>query len=173
MGSSGVSLAIFIRHPLVRAARFPLLLSCLASALNSVFPGPLGMLFLATAALTLLVWWLIGMIKFGGDLFCKRWLKGTGRVLVAAASAPVVAIGILSGYYIHLFTLYPYYLYRIEHTQGRPVAFDWGDGAVTVLDGMGFFLPCYTTIAARRRRWLAATGGVRRESISGSEPGAL
>jgi hypothetical protein len=125
-----------ICYPLFRAARFPILLSCLAGALKSFFPGPLGFLFVVVTGLTLVGWWLVGIMKLGANLFQRRWRAGVGRVLLLAASIPLVGIGFRSGDYVHLVALYPYYLYRIEQTPKRPVAFEWGDAAVTVVDGL-------------------------------------
>jgi hypothetical protein len=46
---------------------------------------------------------------------------------------------LLSGDYVHLAVMYPYYVVKIRSHpdwQSKEVRFDWGDDAVTALDGL-------------------------------------
>jgi hypothetical protein len=58
------------------------------------------------------------------------------RFVVIAASIPLLIIALISGDYLHLLTLYPYYRHKIAESSERPVRFPWGDAAVMATDGM-------------------------------------
>ncbi len=118
----------------IRAASFPFLVSCLASTLDSYYPGGNGTLLLLGALLIFLGWWLAGLARMGIALFRRRWDAAGRRLVLLAISIPLAFVGFQSGDWVHLATSYPYYLYRIGKTSERPVRFYWGDTAVTVFD---------------------------------------
>jgi hypothetical protein len=72
--------------------------------------------------------------------FRRHWTRAGSSLLVLACAAPIsLAVLVLSGDYVHLLMLYPYYLSKIHQsseTAKAPVRFAWGDDAVSVLDGI-------------------------------------
>jgi hypothetical protein len=114
----------------------PIFAAVVASTLNSFFPGPSGFLCLFTGVAVVLFWLLAAVLKLGIDLCRGQWMSLGRRSIVIATSAPLVGFAFLSGDYLHLFALYPYYMPKIAAAPEEVVRFAWGDDAVTVLDGI-------------------------------------
>jgi hypothetical protein len=102
----------------------------------SLFPGPGGFLLVLVAGLFVVAWFLFVLVAVLNDAFRRRWRRATLRLVAIIAVLPLTFLAARSGDYFHLALLYPRYRQQIAATPNRPVRFDWGDQAVTVLDGM-------------------------------------
>jgi hypothetical protein len=126
-----------------RALWLPTVASISGGALWSIFPGPLGFLFLVVTKLTILVWWMVGVTKISIVVLHRQWSILAGRFFVFIVSIPIIYAGFACGDYIHLVTFYPFYWQRIDGKAVGPVRFPWGDEAVSVLDGLQFHTLVY------------------------------
>lgn len=150
------------RNPSLHAIWFVVGASVGGGTLWSFFPGLWGFLSLLLAAAAVLVCWLAGLGGVAGDLSRRRWRRSGVRSLLLAASVPLAFLGANSGDYVHLAALYPSYWPQIAESPDGPVRFPWGDGAVSVLDGMRL-----RTLVYDRSGETRATVGVDQQDSTG------
>jgi hypothetical protein len=123
---------------LFRSLFVPFGLACFGSSVLSLFPGVFGAMVAFGSVLAALIWL---FIKLGGIIwaaFGRRWRRMALRFFQAALSLPLLVVGLVSGDYVHIAIMYPYYIAVIRAHPGKPVSFPWGDQAVFVTDGLQF-----------------------------------
>jgi hypothetical protein len=131
-----------VRFPvssLLRWISIPLAIAVLASTVKSFIAGPGWILALLLGALSLIGWAGVLLVSTIRAAFRRHW----GRVALLCGAfvgaPPLVFVGILSGDYVHLALMYPYYALQLRQDpdwQSKEARFGWGDEAVTVLDGV-------------------------------------
>jgi len=140
--AAGRFLALVMR-PVSRTLWVPIGASSIGSTLWSVFPGPLGFVFLLTSGLAILGYLIAMLVLLLATIVRGRWRSGAQRLILLAVAVPLTVLGARSGDYLHFVAAYPYYRYKIAQTGERPVAFPWGDQAVSVVDGVQFRILLY------------------------------
>jgi hypothetical protein len=152
-----------MRNPTFRTALVPLVAAIIASTLHSFFPGIGGFFALLVGTMTIIGWMATVLVLIGVGAFRRRWKSAGLSLLILTCVSPVsLAVFALSGDFVHLLLLYPYYLSKI-HQDGEianePVRFAWGDDAVSVLDGARLRVLIYDTSG----EIASAMGQIKRE----------
>jgi hypothetical protein len=96
--------------------------------------------------------WLTGLVKLANAIFHRWWRLLGIRLILLVMSVPLVVIGVISGDYIHLFMMYPYYRHVIDHSPNGPIRFAWGDSAVSALDGLQLRILIYDRTGETRQK---------------------
>ena len=124
---------------LLRWVSIPLAIAVLASTVKSFIAGPYWILAMLLGLLSLVVWTVALLAPAIRAMIRRNWKKAALFPGAFLLSLPLVFLGILSGDYIHLAVMYPYYAVKIRSApdwQSKEVQFYWGDDAVSVLDGV-------------------------------------
>jgi hypothetical protein len=117
----------------------PFAIATLASTTKSFVAGPGWIFALVLGALFLIGWAVALLIATIRAAFRKNWKRAVLLPCAFVCALPLTFAGVLSGDYVHLGVMYPYYAFKIRSLpdgQSSKVRFDWGDEAVTVLDGI-------------------------------------
>jgi hypothetical protein len=123
---------------LLRWVSIPFTIAILASTVKSFIAGPWWILAMLLGVLSLIGWTIVLLASTIRAVFRRNW-KRASLLPSFVCSLPLIFLGILSGDYIHLAVMYPYYAVKIRSHpdwQSKEVRFDWGDEAVTALDGI-------------------------------------
>jgi hypothetical protein len=129
----------FLIPSLLRWVGIPVAVAILASTVKSFNARPWGLLVLLLGESFLVGWTVMLLASTIRAAFRHNWKRAALLPCAFVCSLPLIFVGVLSGDYIHLAVMYPYYVVKI-HSQPdwrtKEVRFDWGDEAVTVLDGL-------------------------------------
>jgi hypothetical protein len=118
-----------------RWAATPWAIAVIASTAHSFAPGLLAIIL---GLLAIVAWAVALLVSTTRALFRKTWKRAVALPGAFICAVPLIVLGALSGDYVHLAMLYPYYVAKVhEHSdwQTKEVRFAWGDDAITVLDG--------------------------------------
>jgi hypothetical protein len=129
----------FLIPSLLRWVSVPVAIAILASTVKSFIAGPWWILAMLLGALSLVGWTLVLLAFTILAAFRQNWKRAALLPCAFVCSLPWIFVGIQSGDYIHLAVMYPYYavkIYSAPDWRSKEVRFDWGDDAITVLDGL-------------------------------------
>jgi hypothetical protein len=131
-----------VRFPvssLLRWIGIPLAIAVLTSTVMSFIAGPGWILALLLGALSFIGWAVALLVSTIRAAIRRHWRSAALLSCAFVGALPLVFVGILSGDYVHLALMYPYYAVQIRQYpdwQAKETRFSWGDEAVTVLDGI-------------------------------------
>jgi hypothetical protein len=124
---------------LLRWVSIPLAIAILASTMTSFVAGPWWIVAWLLGILFLFIW-TVALLASALRAAIRKNRKRVALLTCALlCSLPLTILGSVSGDYIHLAAMYPYYVVKIrDHPdwQTKEVRFYWGDEAVSVLDGI-------------------------------------
>jgi|ERR1700733_4859122 hypothetical protein len=121
----------------LRWVGIPLTITVLASTVKSFIAGPWWIFAMLLGALSLAGWIVVLLASTIRAVVRRNWKRAALLPCAFVCSLPLIVLGVLSGDYVHLAVMYPYYAVKIRsHPDWQEVRFDWGDDAVTALDGL-------------------------------------
>lgn len=129
----------FLFVSLFRWAWFPVSVAIASSTALSFVPGAWGLLASLLGLLAIGIWVVVLLISAIRALVQRNGKRAAALPIVLLGSLPLILLGARSGDYVHLAALYPYYISKIHEQpdwNAKDIQFAWGDGAVSVLDGM-------------------------------------
>jgi hypothetical protein len=129
----------FLIPTLLRWVSVPLAIAVLASTVISFVAGPWWIVAALLGTASLIGWTVVLLASTILAAIRQNWERAVLLPFAFVCSLPLIALGVFSGDYVHLVAMYPYYSFKIHSLpdwQSKEVRFDWGDDAVTALDGL-------------------------------------
>lgn len=123
---------------LLKWASIPLAIAVLASTVKSFIAGPWWIFAWLLGILSIAVWTVVLLASALRAVIRHNWNRAGLLSCALVCALPLIILGAISGDYIHLGVMYPYYAVKISHQpdwRSKEVRFGWGDEAVTVLEG--------------------------------------
>lgn len=129
----------FLIRSILRWVSVPLAIAVSASTAKSLVAGPWWIFAMLLGVAALIGWTIVLLASLLRSVVGQNWKRAALLSLAFVSSFPLIFVGMVSGDYVHLALMYPYYAVEIRRHpdwQSKEVRFDWGDEAVTALDGL-------------------------------------